>query len=134
MNYEAACKQIIKYFAQQWNGLTKVAWPDVGFKPPNNETWARFTIKNFDGYQASMGSPGSNRFRRKGLITIQIFQKEGTAGLDALAKADIAVNIFLGVENSGIRYYDVQMNEIGNDGAGWYQINVLAYFQYDRIA
>ncbi|MCE6993055.1 phage tail terminator-like protein [Dyadobacter sp. CY323] len=134
MNYAVASKQIIKYFAQQWNNLTKVAYPDVGFKPPNTETWVRLTIQNFDGYQASMGSPGSNRFRRKGLVTIQIFQKEGTAGLDALNKADAAVNIFRGVENAGIQYYDVQIKEIGNDGAGWYQINVLAYFQYDHIA
>lgn len=134
MNYLAATKQVIKFFAAAWGNSIKVAYPDVDFKPPNNETWARFNIQNFDGYQASMGSPGSNRFRRKALVTIQIFQPEGKAGMDALAKADIAADIFRGVENNGIRYYDVQIKEIGNDGAGWYQINVLAYLQYDRIA
>ena len=61
-------------------------------------------------------------------------EHQGSAGLDAQAKADLIVNIFLGVENGGIHYYDVQLKEIENDGAGWYQINVLAYFQYDRIA
>lgn len=134
MNYQTAKKKIIQYFAAQWGNTVKVAYPDVDFKPPNDLPWVRLTIQHFDGFQASTGSPGSNRFRRKGILTLQIFTPQGKAALKADELADTAVNIFRGVENNGIHYYDVQMKEIGNDGAGWYQINVLAYFKYDLIA
>ena len=134
MNYTAATKAIIKFFAQAWGTTTDVAYPDVAFKIPANKTWVRFNLQHYSGRQASIGAPGSNRFRRDGLITAQVFSVEKNAAADALLKADQIVDIFQGVSNGGITYFDVQLKEIGPDGNGWHQINVLAYFQYDRIA
>jgi hypothetical protein len=134
MNYETAIAAMRSYFDAEWNNATPVAYDDVPFTIPQNETWVRFNISHADGYQASIGSPASNRFRREGLIVAQVFQPQGQASKDARQKADLIVSAFLGVENSGIHYYDVQVREIGNDGAGYYQINVLIYFRYDHIA
>lgn len=133
MSYESAVAAITAHFAQEWNNATPVAYPDVPFNPPSS-TWVRLNISHADGYQASIGSPGSNKFRRTGLVTVQVFQKQGKAGVDAHKKADLAVAAFLGKKAGHIQFYDVQAREIGNDGAGYFQINVLAYFQYDVIA
>lgn len=134
MNFNDATASIIAFFNAGWADLTPVAWPDTAFITPEGQTWARVTIKHNEAFQASMGSPGSNRFRRNGIVIIQIFQPQGQASKDARAKADAAVDIFLGQTTSdGIIFSDVGAKEIGPDGAGWHQINVTASFRYDRI-
>jgi hypothetical protein len=131
MNYTEAVAVIRSYFNAQYTA-TQITWDDVEFTPPAS-TWVRFNASHVDGYQATMGSPGSNMFRREGLIVAQVFQPQGQGSKDARAKADLIADVFIGVQNSGITYYDVTIKEIGNDGAGWYQINVLIKFRYDRI-
>lgn len=134
MSYETATKNIRAFFATKWGNTTKVAYDDVPFTTPNGETWVRFHIKHVDGYQASIGSPSSNRQRREGIIFAQVFQPQGQGSTDARKKADLIVGHFLNQSASGILFHDVHAKEIGNDGAGWYQINVLIKFYYDHIA
>ena len=133
MSYELAVKTIRKIFSDAWGATTKVAYDDVVFTPPVS-TWVRFNLSHFDGYQASIGSPNSNKFRRHGLINAQIFQPQGQGSVDARKKAYLIIPIFQGKQISGITFHDVQARDIGNDGAGWYQINVLSKFYYDVIA
>ena len=132
MNYDTAIKTIRAFFATAWGNTTPVAYDDVSFTPPP-QTYVRFNISHFDGFQASIGSPTNNRHRRVGLINAQVFQPQGQASKDARLKADLIVSAFLGKDVSGITFYDVQAKEIGNDGS-YYQINVLIYFRYDHIA
>jgi hypothetical protein len=134
MNYENATKAIRSFFAAKWGSTTKVAYDDVPFDIPDNETWVRFNIKHVDGYQASIGAPSHNRQRREGFIIAQVFQPQGKGSLDARKKADLIVGHFFNAQTSGIIFHDVHAKEIGNDGAGWYQINVLIKFRYDHIA
>lgn len=133
MNLEAATAAMRKYFDGVWNDPDTVSYDDAPFTKPKNKTWVRFNIQHADGYQASIGSPGSNRFRSEGLIVAQVFQPQGKASKEARQKADQIIEAYRGTDNSGIHYFDVQPKEVGNDGAGWYQINVLIYFRYDHI-
>lgn len=133
MDFKEARDTARAYFNTQWNDLTPVAWPDVSYKP-TKATWVSFTMRHGEGFQASVGAPSSNRFRREGIITIQVFAPENTGANDAADKADAAANIFIGVTNGGISYYGTTINEIGNDDAGFYQINVITKFRYDRLA
>ena len=100
---------------------------------PETETYMRLNIRHNDGEQSSMGAPGSNRFRRFGGVTVQIFQKQGKFGTEARELAENALALFAGIENSGITYYNGSVREIGNDARGWYQINVITEFRYDEI-
>ena len=131
MNYEAATAAMRAYFAG-FIGATPVAYDDMPFDVPN-ALWVRFNVSHADGYQSSIGAPTANRFRRDGLIVAQVFQPSGKASKEARQKADQIVANYLNVAGT-IHYYDVQAREIGDDGAGWYQINVLIYFRYDHIA
>ena len=131
MNFSQAEAAIRAHFNTGWAGATSIAWPDVSFTPPA-DTWVRFAMKNNDSYQASIGSPSSNMFRRKGVVFIQVFQPEGIGSTDARAKADLAADIFISNGLSGFRFSKVNAKDIGADGAGYYQWNVTAEFEYDR--
>lgn len=131
MSFADAENALQEYFKVQWDQLTPVAWPDVAFQKPD-ATWVRFGMTNNIGRQASTGSPGSNRFRRMGIVTIQVFAKANQGGVDARLKADRAVDIFMGL-CPGFTFWNANAKEIGPDGHGWYQWNVTAEYKYDII-
>ena len=132
MNFSQAEAAVRAHFNTEWNGLTPIAWPDLNFTPPNG-TWVRFSMKNNDAFQSSIGAPGSNNFRRVGMVYIDVFQKEGQASTDARAKGDVAADIFIANGLSGMRFKNVNGRAVGNDGRGWYHYKVSAEFEYDRI-
>lgn len=132
MNFDQAEAEIRKHFDSEWSGLTPIAWPDLPFDKPDS-TWVRFDCRENDGFQATIGAPGSNAFRHTGVCTIQVFQPQGQASQDARDKAQKAIEAFQGKETTNrIQFFDVQARQVGND-RGWYQINVLASFRYDEI-
>jgi hypothetical protein len=132
MNFDQAEAQIRKHFDTQWSGLTAIAWPDLPFDKPDDETWVRFDARENDGFQNTIGDPGNNAFRHTGIVTIQVFQPQGQASKDARDKAQKAIEAFQGMDVNGIHFFNVQARQVGND-RGWYQINVLASFRYDEI-
>lgn len=134
MNFIEAEAEIRKFFNDAWNGATPIAWPDLKFPIPDRENWVRFDCAENDGQQVSMGSPGSNRFRHYGIVTIQVFQPQDQGSKEARQLATDALGVFMGaVTANGVYFQDVQGRQIGNDGNGFYQINVLASFYYDEI-
>lgn len=134
MNFTDATKAMRAYFHAEWNDASPVAYDDVPFDKPDGEPWVRFTIKHNEAAQASIGSPGSNRHRRYGMVIAQIFTPEGTGSINARAFADTVMLMFIGKNLDGIHFYNTISREIGPDGSGWYQINVAASFWYDQIA
>ena len=134
LTYQNAVAEMIKFFnANAPSGVPVIWGSDDPNSPPDNEEWIRFNIRHNDGFQASMGSPGTNRFERQGIITIQIFQPEGGHGLGAQNIADEIVTLYSGANDNGIEYFDTFAREVGNDGFGWYQINVVTTFRYEQI-
>lgn len=134
MNFDQAEAEIRKFFDDAWSDATEIAWPDKKFAVPENETWVRFNCQENDGRQATMGSPGSNRFRQFGIVTIQVFQPQDQGSTDAREKAAIALTAFKGgVTTNGVHFFDVYGRQVGNDENGFYQINVIASFYYDEI-
>lgn len=133
MDYSEAINAMRGYFEQEWAELTPVAWGSDDVYQPDTKTWVRFNILHNDGFQASTGSPDSNRFHRFGVVTIQIFARQGDYGRDAVEKATAALKVYEFVQNNAIHYYDATIKEVGNDGNGWHQINVLTKFRYEEI-
>ena len=133
MDYKTAYTAIQGYFATAWAGATTVLYDDDPAPTPNAETWVRLNIRHTDGFQVSMGDVGNNRFNRTGVIIIQIFQKQGQYGIAARDLAKNALQLFEGVTDNGVHYFDASVREIGADGHGWYQINVVANFRYDEL-
>lgn len=134
MNFNEAEAEIRKHFKNGWNGLTDIAYPDTAFQPSVGETFVRFNCQETSGKQVSAGSPNNNLFRHYGFVTIQVFQPEGQSSTDAREKAQTAIALFMGKNTTnGIHFYDVYGKQLGNDGKGYYQLNVTAFFRYDEI-
>lgn len=140
MNLDQAESDIRKFFDAAWTvafpvpNTPVISWPDIEFTIPEAQTWVRFNCQENDGRQVSMGDPGNNRFRRFGIVTIQVFEPQGNTGKDARVKAAAARDLFTGAQTTGgVTFYDVYARQIGNDGNGYYQINVFAPFWYDEI-
>lgn len=104
--------------------------------PPKNGTaWARIQVRHNSFFKATVGGEvGNRRFRRVGLVTIQIFTPvgEGLSQADSLAK--IALDAFEGKSTGAdsIEFRNARINEIGRDGS-WFQTNVLVDFEYDEV-
>lgn len=112
----------------RWQGVEQLSLPD------GSEAWARAHIQHNDGNQTTFGSVGGRRFRRIGIVTIQIFVplQEGLTLSDALVK--IAMDAFEGQHatlDTGVWFRNVRFREVGPDGP-WFQANVLADFVYDN--
>lgn len=134
MNFIEAEAEIRAFFNTAWANATPIAWPDLKFTIPSDENWIRFNCQENDGEQVSMGSPGSNRFRHYGVVTIQVFQPQGQGSKAARQLATDALGVFMGAQTTnGVIFHDVAGRQIGNDGNGFYQINVVSSFYYDEI-
>lgn len=113
---------------------TPIAYDNLNFDPPEDgSTWARLNIQHITADRASLGSPDTCRFRREGLLSIQIFVPLGDGTLVADQIADSLVEAFEDVgaiEN--IWFRNIRMKEVGSDGT-FHQVNVEVDFTFDRV-
>lgn len=135
MNFKEAEADIRSFVKGIFTPLNvPIAWPDVNFTIPEGKTWVRFTCQENDGRQASIGSPGANRFRQYGLLILQVFQPQGQGSVDARTKAAAALTALKGARSdNGVLFYDCYGRSVGNDDKGFFQINVISSFYYDEI-
>lgn len=133
MTIEAAHNAIRARFETQWGATTPVQYPNVKFESPDESPWVRVAIIDADANWASMGVPGSNIERHRGQVTVQIFVPSGTGEGAATEYADQVKAIFRSWRDapSGLRFLvPPYARTIGVDGK-WYQVNVVAPFEFD---
>jgi hypothetical protein len=102
------------------------------YRPTVGRAWIRPTIVGESGSQKSLGA--SPRFRRYGVLIVQVFVPSGD-GIDvALGHADALVAALEGQSlASGVVFESVSSQRIGRDG-DFYQVNISAPFWWDRIS
>ena len=141
--YEEATDEVLTLFKAAWDTTayaTLVDYqnlaPSGGVKlPPNAQSaWARVTLRNILGNQASLtGALATSRFDREGLLTVQVFVPAGEGLSEAYQLAKIVADAYEGVASpNGVWFRNVRVNEIGEDG-DFYQVNVLVDFSYSEI-
>ena len=121
----------------QWWKPLDVEWPgvDSGDSRDPDEPWARITVSHIDSAQTTLGGLNNRRFTRQGIVAVQMFSPlvDGGGLTFAEQSAIISRDAFEGVGTaSGIWFRNTRIKEIGPD-ATWYQINVIAEFQYDEL-
>lgn len=112
-----------------------VLYPDVSQEVPSSGAWARVTVKHSYGEQATLsGETGQRRFRHTGIVTVQIFTPTGDGQVLSDQLVAIAKGAFEGVTTSPgrVMFRNVRVNEVGQQGQ-WFQVNVLADFEYDEV-
>lgn len=132
--------EILGTFKTAWDagaestGLTVLYW-NTKSEVPTSGAWARVTVRHAEGEQETLSnSAGSRRFGRVGTVTVQIFTPHNEGGTLSDQLVEIVEKAFMGVTTSPGRviFRRVRSNEIGQDGQ-WFQVNVLADFEYSEI-
>lgn len=112
-----------------------VAWPGVDATPDPLKPWARYQLREGTAAQATLAPPGSRRFDRAGLITVQVFAPISKGGGVVLADqlAEIARAAYEGKgTDSGIWFLNCRVNDVGVD-KNWYQKNMIAEFRFQEL-
>jgi hypothetical protein len=140
---EAGRDEILLHFTTKWNAGTApiplLLYDDKARDLPTNASYARITVKHNVFPQVTVGATvakGGNgvRFRRFGIVTVQVFTISGDGLTNSDNLVDLALDAFEG-EKTGldrIEFRNARANEIGQDGP-WFQTNVIAEFVYDRV-
>jgi len=98
--------------------------------PPQNSAWVRLAILPGASQQVEMGR--LRRWRRAGVIAVQIFVPAASGTGLALELGDTVRDIFEGVTLSGVIFRATSLNRVGLDGA-WLQYNATTNFQADEL-
>ena len=136
---------MLAQFNTVWNADAEaskypIAWPDTKFDVPNEDTvraWVRVQIIHNPGAggQATLsGDTGQRRYRRFGVLFVQVFTIFGDSNSLSEQLVRVAMSAFEGVDlaPTGVIFRDVRFTEVGQDGA-WAQTNVSANFEYDEV-
>ena len=135
--------EILLHFTTAWNAGTPpvplLLYDDKARDLPPDAPYAKITIKHNVSPQVTIGATVANggngvRFRRFGIVTVQVFEISGDGLTNSDDLVDLALDAFEG-EKTGldrIEFRNARANEIGEDGP-WFQTNVIAEFDYDRV-
>lgn len=136
---EIARDDIFGHFDTVWTPLGHpVQYDGVANKnlpPTTSIPWARTTLAHVDGNQATLAnSAGKSRFRHVGIFTVQVFTPLGDGGKQAHSIAKTLLEGFQGTRTTnGIWFRNVRINRVGPT-KNWFQLNVLANFEYDHLS
>ncbi len=135
MGFAATENEIRSRFATQWaieQPSVQVFYDNAGddVTPPQNTAWVRLTILPGQSQQVEMGR--LRRWRRVGLIVVQIFVPAASGTGLAQELGDSVRDIFEGVTLSGVLFRATSLNRVGLDGA-WLQYNATTPFQADEL-
>jgi len=131
-DFESAANTIRQELA---NNVTAydIAWPNVSFTPPADAPWLRFTITEGTANTPAFGS--GVVYRHPGNVIVQVFVPANEGDGRARSIADTVAAVYRGKRlTPGIRFFDAPyVNTVGRDG-DWFQVNVVAPFEYDLTA
>jgi len=117
-----------------WDGINPLEPPQpASTAAAEARPWVRIEMRHNVGGQAGFGD-GVRRYRRVGIITVEVFTPMGT-GFDALHDelVQIVKDAFEGKTTpSDVEFRDVSPKEVGPTGP-WFQSDVNIAFEYDEI-
>jgi hypothetical protein len=132
MSYVNEHNQIRARFNTIWDDTLPVAWPNKAFTPIIDSPWVRLTIIDNPQYQVEIGN-AAKTFRNTGLIVVQVFTTLDEGDSVALGHADTIAAIFRNWCGTSVKCRAASIFNIGNDGNGWYQVNVSIPFVRDEL-
>lgn len=121
MSYASATETVLSRLNTQWASRTPIAWPNSDYEPVAGTAFIRPTLFHPDAFNAQLGR---GRQRHIGLLVVQVLTPEKQGDGAAMDHAAALVTAFENVDAGGIHYEVPRVDVIGNDGAGWYQVNV----------
>jgi hypothetical protein len=139
MNLERAQEIINEYWEESWESETPYALEnELSGLDKGNDCWARLTVRETVSAQESLGNKGTRRYRRSGLLFVQIFAPidKGTKTTKSLAEQvrSIFEGETIGPAGEEVRFFDVQVKILGPERNGkWHNTTVECAFWFLEI-
>lgn len=129
-----ATRQLIyDTFINGWAGATAIDAENEEFIEPESDPWVRLTVRHVPGEPETMGKKGNRKFRRKGILFIQVFTPINTGTFTSDQLAEAARTLLEGERLSKQCWTGVSaIREVGAKGK-WYAANVETEFTYEEI-
>jgi hypothetical protein len=107
---------------------------DDPIPPKEQQPWIRIKMEHTFGRQVTLANEiGQRRFRKFGVITVQLFCPLGSSLREPERLGILLNNALEGASTPhDVLFRNVRMNEEGSDGH-WFQVNVIADFEYDSV-
>lgn len=119
-----------------------IIYDNEGFNPANDAAkvvttdpqvtgkgWILFQVLHSDGEIAALGTSIN---RHSGILGAAVYFENNKGRIRSSSKiADQILNFFQTVDVAGVRKTSPRKVAVGSDRQGWWQVNVLADFQYD---
>lgn len=138
MGYAATEQTIRERFVAQWAALHPTVpytfdnqGQDDSF-PTRDTAWVRVVILDGEAEQVEMGN--TRRWRRTGLVVVQIFVPSGEGTGEAAQLCDSVRDIYEGRTINGVIFRATSRNRVGRGrDAVWVQWNASTPFQADEL-
>lgn len=132
--FAEARDEVLAVLADAWDGTGfTLAWDDLPFDKPSAAPWARATLRHTVSAQATLsGETGNRRFRRVGMLFVQIFTPCGEGLSRGYSLAKVVTDAYEGERTAGVWFRNVTVKEIGPSD-DWFQTNVTVEFEYDEV-
>jgi hypothetical protein len=133
MGYSTDAQTIRERFDSEWpvqQPSVPYSFGDVEVDPPDDSPWVRVSTISGEQTQVSMGK--LRRFRRVGLVMVQIFVPAGGGDGTARELGDSVAAIYQGRTVKGVIFRGTGLTRIGIDGA-WVQYNAATPYQADSL-
>lgn len=121
---------IVKGIWSTWT-LTQTAYENKKFVPVTRDPWCRLFISQGTSQIISLGVPSLDR--HYGLVYVQVFVPMGESGERARFLADKAADMFRKVSTDGVTFNLPYTNVIGDNGEGWWLVNVAIPYSLDEV-
>lgn len=110
-----------EYLSNNWSA-TPIAYDNVIYTPTKGQSWIRCGLRPVDSENAAIG----DRCKRdSALFYIQIFTPTDVGTKEAYGYAKDLEILFSNKVINGVNFYQADTNYVGDDGLGWFQLNVL---------
>lgn len=133
MTLSQASEIALQKFVTDWGVTTPFTLDNEGSGlAEGSVAWVRAVVRERVSRQLSLGITTNRRFNRKAALVCQVFTPINTGSLASNVLVDSLREFFEGVTVSGLMFHNVEARNEGNDGK-WYQVNVMAHFEFDEV-
>lgn len=117
------------HFDEQWAARTPINWDNDNAAPTGNHV--AFTIIHATAGYSNLGNgDGTSTSYRTGLVTVQVFTRQGTGTETSRDLSLQARQILEGFRSGSLRLKAGVARQIGEDNNGFWQANVDVPFEY----
>lgn len=102
---------------------TPIAWPGTDYEPTGGTAWMRAVNRSGQAFAAEMGTQALSR--RTGAFIVQCFAPDGGGAGEARTMAAGVEAGFRRDGIGGVECGEAYTEDLGSDGRGWYQCNVI---------